>query len=109
MKITIYELLKKIKDGEAPKKIKINENILNLRIGKGTSYEFETGGGMLSFDYYIENNKLDTIVEVIEKQKEDKKIERITNKAFFNSPFGELVGGKFNEIIDAINEMRKDK
>ena len=40
--------------------------------------------------------------EVIE---EDKKIERITNEAFLNSPFGELVGGKFNEIIDALNEI----
>lgn len=41
------------------------------------------------------------------KIEEDKKIERITNEAFLNSPFGELVGGKFNEIIDYINKEEK--
>lgn len=45
-------------------------------------------------------------VEVIE---EDKKIERITNEAFLNSPFGELVGGKINEIIDYINKNKEEK
>ena len=57
-------------------------------------------------EWYIDDEWLNMNAEIIE---EDKKIERITNKAFLNSPFGELVGGKFNEIIDAINEMRKDK
>jgi hypothetical protein len=55
--------------------------------------------------WFIDYDWLNEEIEIIE----DKKIERITNKAFLNSPFGELVGEKFNEIIDAINGMREDK
>ena len=56
--------------------------------------------------WYIDEDWLNREIKLIE---EDKKIERITDKAFLNSPFGELVGGKFNEIIDVLNEMREDK
>ena len=115
MKVTMYELLGMVKDGKAPKKIKINEDILNLRIGKGTSYEFGTSGGMLSFDYYIENNKLDTIVEII-GEKEDKKIEKLkpfqylgneNNQSVINENFNRYfkeINNKINEMIDYIME-----
>lgn len=115
----VIDLLNKIANGKAPKKIKINENILNLRIGKGTSYEFETGGGMLSFDYYIENNKLDTIVEIIEEDKKIRKIKicyspDIDEEIFYedgDKPDHCILGdtgtklliNKSNEIIDYIN------
>lgn len=66
MKITIYELIGMLKDGKAPKKIKINENILNLEIGEETLYKFDDYGS-LCFDYYIKNNKLDEKVEIIDK------------------------------------------
>ena len=107
----VIDLLNKIANGEAPKKIKINENILNLKIGRGTSYEFETSGGMLSFDYYIENNKLDTIVEIIE---EDKKIEKLdldwvevfNFKEQAQQDCVKMVFNKINKIIDKINKEK---
>lgn len=73
MKITIYELIGMLKDGKAPKKIKIKESILNLEIGEETFYKFDDFG-LLSFDYYIMTNKLDEKVEIIDKiNKEDKR------------------------------------
>ncbi len=69
MKITIYELITLMKNYNAPKKIKIGKNILNLEIGKETLYNFEDGGS-LNFSYYIENNKLDEVVEILDKMNE---------------------------------------
>ena len=72
--ITVYELIGMLKDGKAPKKIKINENILNLEIGEETFYKFDDFGS-LSFDYYIMTNKLNEKVEIIDKinKMEDKR------------------------------------
>ena len=64
--ITVYELITLIKNKKAPKKIKINEDILNLEIGIQTLYKFEKGGGSLAFDYYIDNNKLDNEVKILD-------------------------------------------
>lgn len=66
--ITIYDLLGMVKDGKAPKKIKIDEDILNLEKGIETLYKFEKGGGSLAFGYYIDNNKLDDEVEILEEE-----------------------------------------
>ena len=76
MKITMYELLGKVKDGKAPKKIKIDNNILTLSKTNTIQYNFEHCG-QLSWDYYIENYRLDEkIVEVLDKdfKLEEKKI-----------------------------------
>lgn len=58
-------------------------------------------------DYFKVKDYLLSLNDEKEIIKEDKKIERITNEAFLNSPFGELVGGKINEIIDYINKEKK--
>ena len=66
MKITMYELLRMIKDGKAPKKIKINSDILVLSKTNIIQYNFERGC-QLCWDYYIENYKLDEkIVEILD-------------------------------------------
>ena len=72
MKITIYELLGLAKDGKAPKKIKTNTGIFKLEIEDNQLNYRCNDGGILTFDYYIENNKLSDEIEIIE---EDKKIE----------------------------------
>lgn len=77
MKITIYELIGLIKDGKAPKKIRINGENLKLEIENNElNYSFNDGG-TISFDYYIETNKLNDEVEIIE---EYKKIEKLNDE-----------------------------
>lgn len=66
MKITIYELLGMIKDGKAPKKIKIDNSILFLCKIDGIRYRFEKCG-FLNWDYYIETDRLDNIVEILDE------------------------------------------
>lgn len=105
----VIDLLNKIANGEeVPKKIKYLTSIYTLR--SNNNYYVENSDSTHSNGLYyqmIGGSRLNDEVEIIEAEiiEEDKKIERITNEAFLNSPFGELVGGKFNEIIDALNEM----
>lgn len=68
MKITIYELLELVKDGKAPGKIKTNTGIFKLEIEDGQLHYRCNDGGILIFDYYIENNKLNNEVEIIEEE-----------------------------------------
>lgn len=84
IKITIYELITLIKNKKAPKKIKIKEDIFNLEIGKETLYRFERGFGSLNFDYYIDNNKLDNKVEILDKNFKLEEIPKI-NKLYINN------------------------
>lgn len=96
MKITIYELIGLMNDGKAPKKIKIDDRMLRLnnKIGE-LMYMFDRGS-TLSFDYYIENNKLNSEVEVIEENNkiEFKEIEKL--------PYGpyEFTKKAVNELIE---------
>lgn len=99
----VIDLLQRIANGEeVPKKIQVYSDIFVFDDSNKVYEHEETRTNLLSI---YNGNILNYEVAIIE----DKKIERITNKAFLNSPFGELVGEKFNEIIDAINEMREDK
>lgn len=102
MKITIYELLGLMKDNKAPKKIKVNENILTLKIGEETLYRFEDNCGSLCFSYYIDNNKLDNEIEILDKdfKLEEKKMpEKIKDKYCSQISKVELAQ-KYNEMID---------
>ena len=110
----VIDLLNKIANGEeVPKVIKIHNNKYEW---KDKLNIYACGSGQLCFDYFIENNKLNDEVEIIE---EDKKIEKITIRA-------ELVGNidnklenldinimgvenKINEIIDEINKLKEGK
>ena len=114
MKITMYELLKLVKDGKAPKKIKFRNEIYEYKnniedgfidyvgIEKETNERFYLSS-------YIGNNYISDIftdeVEIIEEQK---KIEKL--KAKYTSQVGKLeLANKINELIDAVNELKRDK
>lgn len=108
MKITIYELLGLIKEGKAPKKIKMDSYILELD-EKTTNWKckyIDNQGDRLFIDYHI---TLNDEVEIIEKEKEIEK---------FDPCLGGIMGfdgvtnifanyrDKINELIDVINDMR---
>lgn len=122
MKITIYELLKLIKDGKAPKKIKLRNEIYEYKnnikndfidyVGteKETNIEFYLSS-------YIGNNYISDIftneVEIIE---EPKKIEKITvREKTLGFPNGEWTARnmdkafaiKINELIDEIKNLKE--
>ena len=110
MKITMYELLGLVKDGKAPKKIKINNKILNLENGKELEYRFEKGG-TLCWDYYIELKKLNDEIEIIEEEKKTpEKLNYIHPDISCSYNESELLlrieanKDKINEIIDYINK-----
>lgn len=120
MKITIYELLGLIKDNKAPKKIKIDKDIAKLEIEDNQlNYRFNDSG-TLTFDYYIENNKLNNEVEIIEEDKEIKKL----NTSIINANRYDYDKNKemtisnitadilamsrtINELIDEINNLKE--
>lgn len=113
MKITIYELLGLVKDGKAPKKIKTKTDIFKLEIEDDQLRYRCNDGGILAFNYYIENNKLSDEIEIIE---EDKKIEKITiREKTLGFPNGEWTSRnmdkafaiKINELIDEINNLKE--
>ena len=73
--ITMYELLGMVKDGKAPKKIKIDNDILTLSETNIIQYNFEQTG-QLNWEYYIENNILnEKIVEILEEKEIPEKLE----------------------------------
>lgn len=112
MKITIYELLGLVKDGKAPKKIRYD----------GTIYEYSENddfyyweGLSLYREFATNGNCLDNEVEIIE---EDKMIEKITvREKTLGFPNGEWTARnmdkafaiKINELIDEINNLKKEK
>lgn len=112
MKITIYELLGLIKDRKAPEKIRYD----------GTIYEYSENddfyyweGLSLYREFATNGNCLDNEVEIIE---EDKMIEKITvREKTLGFPNGEWTARnmdkvfaiKINELIDEINNLKKEK
>lgn len=117
MKITIYELLGLVKDGKAPKKIKTNTGIFKLGIEDDQLRYRCNDGGILTFDYYIENNKLNNEVEIVEEPKKIKKIDEILRINDLIPPYGEneykawkniiIQQNKINELIDEINILKE--
>ena len=77
--ITMYELIGLIKDDKAPKKIKIDNDIWYFVKRDDENYyidkeEYCFDCCQLGFDYYIEENKLDTIVEILPEENEMKEM-----------------------------------
>lgn len=117
MKITIYELLELVKDGKAPKKIKTDIGIFKLEIEDDQLHYRCNDGGILIFDYYIENNKLNNEVEIIEEPKKIEKIDEILMIDDLIPPCGEndikmwkniiIQQNKINELIDEINNLKE--
>lgn len=113
MKITIYELLGLVKDGKAPKKIKTDTGIFKLEVKDDQLCYRCNDSGILTFDYYIENNKLNNEVEILE---EPKKLEKIPLPSFdeFKRMSAEeryVITAKeydlLDELIDEINNLKE--
>lgn len=116
MRIDIYTLLGLVKDGKAPKKIKTDTSIFKLEIEDDELHYRCNDGGILTFDYYIENNKLNNEVEIIEEPKKIEKIARcddikMTHYGELHKPTEneEILRIKFNELIDEINNLKREK
>ena len=74
--ITMYELIGLIKNDKAPKKIKIDDDIWYfVKRYDGNYYidkeEYCFHCCQLGFDYYIENNKLNDIVEILPEENDE--------------------------------------
>lgn len=115
MKVTIYELLGLVKDGKAPKKIKTDTGIFKLEIGYDQLCYRCNDSGILTFDYYIENNKLNNEVEIIEEPKKMKKIEfeeieELTcgTYDFEKKTINSLIRNQ-KKIIDEVNKLKEGK
>lgn len=110
MKITIYELLGLVKDGKAPKKIKTNTGIFKLEIEDDQLRYRCNDSGILTFDYYIENNKLNNEVEIIEEPKkiEYEQIEELTCNEFDfeKKTINSLIKNQ-RKLIDEINNLKE--
>lgn len=110
MKITIYELLGLVKAGKAPKKIKTNTGIFKLEIEDDQLRYRCNDSGILTFDYYIENNKLNNEVEIIEEPKkiEYEQIETLTCNEydFEKKTINSLIKNQ-RKLIDEINNLKE--
>ena len=119
MKITIYELLGLVKDGKAPKKIKY--------ANKQLDYDYENKDYYSYFDNvlfaYRFGNCVDFLNDEVEIIEEPKKIEKIKSNGdeFYSDyidtwisknktdAYCEFLMNKINELIDAVNELKRDK
>lgn len=121
MKITIYELLGLVKDGKAPKIIKLRNEIFeyksNIENGfidyVGTEKETNTKFYLSS---YIGNNYANDIftdeVEIIEEDKKIEKIEICTSGIMGFDGVENITStlkNKMNELIDEVNKLKEGK
>lgn len=115
MKITMYELLGLVKDGKAPKKIKIRNEIYEYENRIKDSFIDYVGikketNEVLYLSSYIGNNYISDIftgeVEIIE---EPKKIEHCLKSDRFLCDEAEIehLRFKIDELIDEINNLKE--
>ena len=103
MKITIYELLGLIKEGKAPKKIKVFGDEFEFLYQSGDRTYFNYDGDYLFSDEYDWENNLNNEVEIIDSE-EWKAIEDFPNYEI--STKGNI---RTKEYIDARNHIRQSK
>lgn len=117
--ITIYELLGLIKDGKAPKKIKILDDFYEY--DKYNEFYYNEEGYSLYRLFYEEGNALDIEVKILEEDKPIiEKIDTTTENTLFTMECYtgipeqaqdwnfKVLKNKLNEVIDYINR-REDK
>lgn len=119
MKITMYELLRLVKDGKAPKKIKYKNNIYEY---DGETQNYCSPINMV-WDFLIGKDivaLLDDEVEIIEYPKKIEKIEiyededghyflnKQDRKVYVNCDEMDFMVDKFNELIDEINNLKEN-
>lgn len=110
-KITLYELLGLVKDGQAPKKIKTNEFIYGYLADyewyfykpEGRSYDVALGG--VSGEINLLMNAFNKNIEILEEEKKIEKIDlsRSDGNISIISKENTIIQDKINEIIDEIN------
>lgn len=121
MKITIYELLGLVKDGKAPKKIKLRNEIYEYKSNIENNFidyvgtEKETSA-VFYLSSYIGNNYIDDIftdeVEIIEEPKkiEYEQIEELTCNEydFEKKTINSLIKNQ-RKLIDEVNKLKEGK
>lgn len=119
MKIKIIDLLNKIANGEeVPKVIKYDETRYLFRsydykeIDINGDYIDENSSFIEQIDFYKLNNE----IEIIEDQKKIEKIARCDNirmthygELYQPTENQEILRIKINELIDVVNELKRDK
>lgn len=113
MKITMYELIGLIKDGKAPKKIKIHKTIYEwVFIHHEFCYADNSINRILLFEYYVRNNKLNDEIEIIEEDKkiEFEEIEELTcgTYDFEKQTINSLIKNQ-RKLIDEVNKLKEGK
>lgn len=118
MKITIYKLLGLIKEGKAPKKIKVTDTIYyfnenyEMYLTKKENENYEVALGGMDKDINLIANAFNEVVEIIEEEKEIEKLKKPTIDEHLHTVGEDLyiqdmkVYDKINELIDVINDMR---
>ena len=125
MKIKIIDLLNKIANNEeVPKKIKYKDNVYYLGKNMVDLHTYQTEGSNTTrkLSLIIDNEylNLNDYVEIIE---EPKKIEKIKSNGdeFYSDyidtwisknktdAYCEFLMNKINELIDVVNELKRDK
>ena len=106
--IDIIELLQRVKEGKAPKRIQINNTIYNYMLGDGylddieTMYENNNGDAWLRSQIVM---WFDTKIKILDKPI----IERLEVVDLTNIENTIInIGQKLNEIIDYINQNNKE-
>lgn len=129
MKITLYELLGLIKDKKAPKKIKVTGNVYDFDEGYDFYYTKSKKGnycvalGGYESEINLISNAFNEIVEIIEEDKEIKKLDYCEKNTFSNmkettylsceerrlldSNF-KTIKEKFDELIDEVNRLKNN-
>lgn len=108
-KITIYELLGKLKDGKAPKRF-IKDNVLWYKGKSDTDHYYcENGKCQLNCIKLSELNDeielIDDEVEILDNEDED--IEEIKNNFHYTGEEEELAK-KINELVREVNKLKKE-
>ena len=99
----VIDLLNKIANGEdVPNKIKYYGYVWEfLNNGVYSSYWFND----IELQDYLDGNILENLNDEVEIIEEDKEIEYLRNQDFYIKK----VGDKVNELIKAVNELKKGK
>ena len=110
--IDIIELLKRVKEGNVPKRIEINGSVYNYEGWNGSNIQFMYENN--NYNMFSENIGFDTKIKILDKpiiEELDYKLEEI--EANYNESW--LMNcirankDKINEIIKIINKENKDE
>ena len=115
-KITLYELLGLVKDGQAPKRIKYKDNIYDYKESEnGTGYVRPLNlNGLEWLANRVDIDDKDVLNDEVEILEEEKKIEKINlsrsdGNISIISKENTIIQDKINEIIDEINKIKEKK